>query len=64
MTEPENAPGDTPSPDSYALVASEAKPIAAPSLNYAPPMPRDRSVGIGLIGAGGISFAHLDAYRK
>ena len=27
-------------------------------------MPRDRSVPIGLIGAGGISFAHLDAYKK
>jgi predicted dehydrogenase len=27
-------------------------------------MPRDRSIGIGLVGAGGISGAHLDAYRK
>jgi predicted dehydrogenase len=52
-----------PSQDSYALVAAEAKPIAAPILNYAPPMPRDKSIGIGLIGAGGISFAHLDAYK-
>ena len=57
-------PNDLPTPDSYALVASDAKPFAAPALDYAPPMPRDRSVPIGLIGAGGISFAHLDAYRK
>jgi predicted dehydrogenase len=55
---------DMPSKDSYALVAGEAKPVAAPILDYAPPMPRDRSIGIGLIGAGGISAAHLEAYRK
>lgn len=54
---------DLPSQDSYALVAAEAKPVAAPVLSYAPPMPRDKSIGIGLIGAGGISFAHLDAYK-
>lgn len=50
--------------DSYALVAADAKPVAAPILDYAPRMPNDRSIPIGLIGAGGISFAHLDAYRK
>ena len=62
---PDNATlSDRPSPDAYALVTSEAKAIPAPVLDYAPPMPRDRSIGIGLIGAGGISFAHLDAYRK
>jgi predicted dehydrogenase len=55
---------DLPSQDSYALVASEAKPYDAPILPYEPPMPRDKSIGIGLIGAGGISFAHLDAYKK
>ena len=55
---------DMPPADSYSLVAGEAKPVAAPILPYAPPMPRDRSTPIGLIGAGGISFAHLDAYRK
>lgn len=64
MTPPDETLSDKPSPDSYALVAAEAKPIDAPILDYAPPMPRDRSIGIGLIGAGGISFAHLDAYRK
>ena len=30
-----------PSQESYALVAAEAKPVAAPVLSYAPPMPRD-----------------------
>ena len=59
MTQSDNLP----SQDSYALVAAEAKPVAAPILDYAPPMPRDRSIHIALIGAGGISFAHLDAYK-
>jgi predicted dehydrogenase len=64
MTAADEPMRDRPSPDAYALVAGEARAIAAPALNYAPPMPRDRSIGIGLIGAGGIAFAHLDAYRK
>ncbi len=64
MTRTDKALGDLPSQDSYALVTSEAKRFDAPILNYAPSMPTDRSIGIGLIGAGGISFAHLDAYRK
>jgi predicted dehydrogenase len=55
---------ETPAPASYALVSGEAKPVPAPELAYQPPMPRDRSVPIGLVGAGGISFAHLDAYKK
>jgi predicted dehydrogenase len=55
---------ETPSPDSYALVSAEAKPVAAPDLDYRPPMPRDKAIPIALIGAGGISFAHLDAYKK
>ncbi|HVO00827.1 MAG TPA: Gfo/Idh/MocA family oxidoreductase [Candidatus Cybelea sp.] len=54
---------ELPSEDAYALVSAEAKPFPAPDLPYQPPMPRDRSIPIGLIGAGGISFAHLDAYR-
>jgi predicted dehydrogenase len=55
---------DLPSQESYALVASAAKPVDAPILSYAPPMPRDKSIAIGLVGAGGISFAHLDAYKE
>jgi len=64
MTPSDKELADLPSADSYALVAADAKPVAAPVLDYAPPMPRDRSLPIGLIGAGGISSAHLDAYRK
>jgi predicted dehydrogenase len=63
VTQAEKTLDELRSQDSYALVASEAKPVDAPILNYEPPMPRDKSIGIGLIGAGGISFAHLDAYR-
>lgn len=58
------APDDLPSQDTYALVAPASETVDAPELPYAPPMPRDRSFGIGLIGAGGISAAHLAAYRK
>jgi predicted dehydrogenase len=64
MTPAEKTLADLPSADSYALVAGASNPMAAPTLPYRPPMPQDRSVPIGLIGAGGISAAHLDAYRK
>ena len=52
-----------PSRDDYALTASEAPPAEAPDLPFRPPMPRHYSPRIGLIGAGGIAAAHLDAYR-
>jgi predicted dehydrogenase len=52
-----------PSTDDYALKAKAAPDAAAPDLPYLPPMPKDRSIGIALVGAGGISAAHLDAYR-
>lgn len=48
--------------DDYALVSATAAEIAAPDLPYRPPQPKGRHP-IALIGAGGISFAHLDAYR-
>jgi predicted dehydrogenase len=64
VTEPASTQSRQPPIDTYALVAKEAKPVDAPALSYAPPMPRDRSIGIGLVGAGGISPAHLAAYRK
>lgn len=48
--------------DDYALVAADAAEVAAPDLPYRPPQPR-RPHRIALVGAGGISFAHLDAYR-
>jgi len=49
--------------DDYALVSAEAAGIPAPDLPYRPPRPHGRH-RIALVGAGGISFAHLDAYRS
>ncbi len=49
--------------DRYALKSSDLAPIAAPDLPYHPPMPRRYRPTIGIIGAGGIAGAHLDAYR-
>jgi predicted dehydrogenase len=48
--------------DDYALVSKAAAEVAAPDLPYRPPRPKGRH-RIALVGAGGISFAHLDAYR-
>ena len=53
-----------PSEKSYALASAKANSIAAPILDYRPPRPRNDAPKIALVGAGGISFAHLDAYRK
>jgi predicted dehydrogenase len=53
-----------PSADDYALVAKPAAETPAPDLPYRPPMPRDRSAAIALVGAGGVSGAHLDAYAR
>ena len=50
--------------DTYALRTTEAAEGAAPTLPYLPPMPRSYRPRIGLIGAGGIASAHLDAYRS
>ena len=52
-----------PDPDSYALKSAAVATIAAPDLPYLPPKPRDFRPRIGVIGAGGIVAAHLDAYR-
>ncbi|MDW4499966.1 Gfo/Idh/MocA family oxidoreductase [Sulfitobacter sp. D35] len=54
---------ETPDADTYALRSGAVAEIAAPDLPYRPPMPRDYSPRIALIGAGGIAGAHLDAYR-
>jgi predicted dehydrogenase len=46
-------------------LASEAVPeVAPPVVDYLPPMPKDKTLPIALIGAGGIASAHLDAYRR
>ena len=52
-----------PSASDYALTAKAEAEVAAPDLPYRP-MPKDRSVVIALIGAGGISGAHLEAYAR
>jgi predicted dehydrogenase len=48
--------------DDYALVSKAVAEVAAPDLPYRPPQPKGHH-RIALVGAGGISFAHLDAYR-
>jgi predicted dehydrogenase len=52
-----------PDADTYALRSSALAEIAAPDLPWQPPAPRSYRPRIGLIGAGGIASAHLDAYR-
>jgi predicted dehydrogenase len=64
MTATETGKADGPSADDYALVARAAAEVEAPDLPYRPPMPRDRTAPIALVGAGGISAAHLDAYAR
>ncbi len=44
--------------------ASPSQKIAAPKLNYLPPMPKDYRPNIALIGCGGITKTHLTAYAK
>lgn len=52
-----------PDADTYALKSAALPQVAAPDLPYQPPMPRAYRPRIGVIGAGGIVSAHLDAYR-
>lgn len=51
-----------PDVDTYALKAAEVAEIAAPDLPYQPPAPKKKH-RIALVGAGGISAAHLKAYK-
>ena len=49
----------------YALVArNSTREFPAPKLEYRPPAPKHYRPQIGLIGCGGITKAHLDAYRS
>lgn len=50
--------------DTYALKAAALPQIAAPDVPYRPPAPKAYRPNIGMIGTGGISTSHLDAYRK
>jgi predicted dehydrogenase len=52
-----------PDADSYALKSADLAEVPAPDLPWQPPMPRAFAPRIGVIGAGGIAGAHLDAYR-
>lgn len=49
--------------DAYALRSADVPRIAAPDLDWRPPAPRAYRPRIGVVGAGGIVPAHLDAYR-
>ncbi|HTV67597.1 MAG TPA: Gfo/Idh/MocA family oxidoreductase [Rhizobiaceae bacterium] len=55
-------PPSQPNVDTYALKAAEVAEIAAPELPYRPPVPKKKH-RIALVGAGGISAAHLKAYK-
>jgi predicted dehydrogenase len=51
------------SEEAHALTATAVAEITPPEVDYLPPMPDRRDHPIALIGAGGISSTHLDAYR-
>lgn len=52
------------SEEAHALSSRAVAEVAPPVIDYRPPMPESRDHPIALIGAGGISSAHLDAYRS
>jgi predicted dehydrogenase len=52
------------SEEAHALTSRAVPEVAPPAVDYKPPMPEHRAHPIALIGAGDISSAHLDAYRK
>lgn len=54
---------DAPDLDAYALKSADVAEVPAPDLAYRPPMPKAYRPRIALVGAGGISAAHLTAYR-
>lgn len=54
---------ESPDLDTYALKAADAPDVSAPVLPFEPPMPRSWRPRIAVVGAGGISAAHLEAYR-
>lgn len=50
--------------DTFALKSADLPEIEAPELPYRPPRPKTYRPRIGMIGTGGISDSHLDAYRS
>ncbi len=55
---------EPPDTETYSLKSAVAAEVAAPELAYEPPMPAAYQPRIALVGAGGISASHLDAYRS
>jgi predicted dehydrogenase len=55
---------DEPDLDTYSLKSADVPRTAAPDLAYRPPLPTSYRPRIALVGAGGISVAHLSAYRE
>lgn len=55
---------DLPDADTYALRTARLADVPAPDLPWQPPAPCAYRPQIGVIGAGGIAAAHLDAYRS
>ena len=54
---------DSADTDTYALKSGDLPEVAAPDLQYRPPMPASYRPRIGVIGTGGISSSHLESYR-
>jgi predicted dehydrogenase len=54
---------ETPDLDAYALKSGAVAEVPAPDLSYQPPLPKNYRPRIALVGAGGISAAHLAAYK-
>ena len=53
------------SDETYGVSPEKAvREIAAPELPYRPRVPMDTGIGIGLIGCGGITQSHLQAYQN
>ena len=53
-----------PDVETYSLKSAEVAEVAAPTVAYEPPMPTNYRPRIALVGAGGISAAHLEVYRE
>src|SRR5262245_56526142 len=64
MPDPTRAMTEPPDLDAYSLKSAAVAEVPAPELPYRPPMPRAYRPRIALVGAGGISAAHLAAYRS
>jgi predicted dehydrogenase len=54
---------DSADSDTYALKSGALPEVAPPEVDYLPPAPKTYRPKIGMIGTGGISNSHLDAYR-